>query len=217
MVAWIPLSLNLASANQGTVWRMIVTAHQPNYLPGVSVIDKVAKSDIVIWLDEVQFTKGGWTNRQRMPDGSWLTIPLQHPQIIPINQLRIDNRTSWRHRHAKTLRQHYGEGVAPICEAIEKRHDYLLPLTLHCLMILLWKSTTQQYLQSEVKVKSGPSISEQIAAMVYALDGDVYLSGSSGRSYLDETPFLERGMTVRYAEPTQPNACILSRYLDATV
>jgi WbqC-like protein family len=196
---------------------LIVTAHQPNYLPGVSVIDKVEKSDIVIWLDEVQFTKGGWTNRQRMPDGSWLTIPLQHPQMLPINELRIDNRTNWRYRHSKTLRQHYGDGVAPICDAIERPHDFLFPLTLHLLILLLSQSPTKQYLQSEVNVKSGPSISEQLAAMVYALDGDVYLSGSSGRSYLDETPFLDRGMTVRYAEPTQPNACVLSRYLDTPV
>lgn len=181
------------------------------------MIEKVESADIVIWLDDVQFTKGGWTNRNRMPDGAWLTIPLLHPRMVPIRQVRIDKQSDWQRRHCRTIRQHYGEVVKPFCVAIMEDYDYLVTLNLHLLSLLLMESTTRPYLQSEVTVKSGETISDQLAAMVYALDGDVYLSGSSGRSYLDEGPFHERGLEVRYTEPRETNPCVLSRYLDVTV
>ena len=61
---------------------------------------------------------------------------------------------------------------------------------------------------SEQRAQLAP-ISERIASMVAALGGDVYVSGPSGRNYLDESPFHERGIAVDYWEHRGPNPCAL--------
>ena len=70
---------------------VVVTAHQMNFLPGVSVIERVRRADLVIWLDETQFERHSFVNRNRLrPAGSWLTIPVQDgDHFAPINRVRI--------------------------------------------------------------------------------------------------------------------------------
>jgi hypothetical protein len=42
------------------------------------------------------------------------------------------------------------------------------------------------------------------------LGGDVYLSGPSGKKYLSEEPFHERGIAVEYWSHEGDNPCALS-------
>jgi hypothetical protein len=202
---------------------MIVTAHQPNFLPGRSVVDKLAEADAVIWLDEVQYTKQGYTNRNRLPDGSWLTVPVERETDgLPINRVRISDERRWRARHARTLEQAYGRGelVEAVCAEILRPYRLLVGLNLALLRLLLGRSPAwhfQSHLDgghavaavSDERVALLP-ISERLAMMTAELGGDTYLSGPSGFRYLDETPFCERGIAVRYFTYTQAtNPCAL--------
>ena len=38
----------------------LVGIHQPHYLPWLRYIEKIARSDVFILLDTVQYTKNGW-------------------------------------------------------------------------------------------------------------------------------------------------------------
>jgi hypothetical protein len=53
------------------------------------------------------------------------------------------------------------------------------------------------------------SISERLAMMVAEAGGDTYLSGPSGRGYLDEQPFTRLGIHVDYW-PGGTNDCVLT-------
>jgi len=46
--------------------------------------------------------------------------------------------------------------------------------------------------------------------MTEEIGGTIYLSGPSGKNYLDEIPFKERNIEVRYYEHTGDNYCCLS-------
>jgi hypothetical protein len=192
----------------------VVTAHQPNYLPGLSVIEKARRADKIVWLDEVQFTKGGFTNRQRMPDGSWLTVPVVHETTHgPINAVKIDYSRRWWEKHERTLRQHYGDAGEQIAGWLTMRPSALIFLNLSTLYTMLGPpgldlgNHQNWHLQSEIQTDRDAPISTQLARMSYALGGDVYLSGISGRRYLDETPFHELDIEVRYYEHEGPNPC----------
>jgi hypothetical protein len=215
---------------------MIVTAHQPNYLPGLSVIEKVEAADAVIWLDEVQYSHGGWTNRNRMPDGSWLTVPVERrTDMGPINRVRISEHGGWRDSHCKALKQHYKGAhtnglVLDLCAEIMRPYRLLIGLNLALLRLLIDPTESMRrsdmeaawYFQSHLdgghavwasgdeEYELAP-ISQRIAMMVAELGGDVYLSGPSGRNYLDEKPFDERGIKVDYWKFDGPNDCAVSR------
>lgn len=202
---------------------MIVTAHQPNYLPGLSVIEKIASSHAVVWLDEVQYSHGGWSNRNRMPDGSWLTVPVERAtDMAAFNRVRISEHGDWRRDHMKALRQHYGDGAAPVCVELERPYRLLIGLNLACLRLLLEDVDTAWHFQShldggharvvvsEDRAELAP-ISARLAMMVAEIGGTTYLSGPSGRNYLDEEPFDELGIAVDYFEWAGPNPCALAR------
>lgn len=200
------------------VKRMVVSAHQINYLPGLSVIEKMRSADACLWLDEVQFSHGGWSNRNRMPDGSWLTVPIERTtDMASLNRVRISEHGNWRRSHAKALRQHYGAAADPLCVEIARPYRLLVGLNLACLRVLLPDSPAwhfQSHLDgghAKVAVSDDAEelapISARLAMMVAELGGTTYLSGPSGFRYLDEKPFSDRGIEVRYWEHHGPNPC----------
>lgn len=208
---------------------MIVTAHQPNYLPGLSVAEKIAEADAVIWLDEVQYTHGGWTNRNRMPDRSWLTIPVERAtDMASMNRVRIGDKPGWREQHAATLARFYGSAAEPLIAEIMRPYRLLIGLNLALLRILLAGSETVWHFQShldgghaEIALSmSAPElipVSERLAMMVEEVGGDIYLSGASGRNYLDEQPFHERGIGLDYFDWRGRNHCSACLLLTAAV
>ena len=59
---------------------MIVAAHQPSYLPWLGYLDKLAKSDVFVVMDDLQYEAQNFQNRQRVKLNSgaaWLTVPLE--------------------------------------------------------------------------------------------------------------------------------------------
>ncbi len=207
---------------------IVVTAHQPNWLPGLSVIEKCLTADAVIWLDEVQYSHGGWSNRNRMPDGSWLTVPVERTtNMAPFNRVRIAEHGDWDRRACRTLRQQYGAAVEPLCAEIDRPYRLLVGLNLALLRHIVPDSPPwhfQSHLDgghatiavSEDREELLP-ISERLAMMVAELGGDTYLSGPSGFRYLDERPFLERGIEVRYFEWQGENPCAAVRLTSSCV
>lgn len=202
---------------------VVVTAHQrpqPNYLPGLSVVEKVRDADAVVWLDEVQYTHGGWSNRNKV-GGAWLTVPIQRTtNMASFNEVRISEHRQWRLRHSRTLLQCYGNAAEPLVAEIERNFRLLVGLNLACLRVLCagleidtpWVFQSHLDGGSAVRATSDEQtellpISERLAMMVEEVGGDVYLSGPSGRNYLSEEPFHERGIEVSYYEWSRENPC----------
>ena len=95
---------------------VVLTSHQLNFLHGCSVIERVRQADIVLWLDETQFERHSFVNRNRLtPDGVWLTIPInEQDHFAPINRVRIADPTGRaRAKVARTLELTLGEVAAP--------------------------------------------------------------------------------------------------------
>lgn len=204
----------------------VVTAHQPNLFLAASIVTKIEASDVVIWLDEVQYTKGGWTNRNKGPNGDWLTVPVErHCSFKPINRVLIgDPVRDWRDPLIRSLMEAWpSEETAQVCREILRPYRLLVGLNVAILEIVLGQAApaTKWIFQSHllgghsVPVVSNDReslkpISWQLASMVEEAGGTTYLSGPSGRKYLNEEPFLERGIAVEYWHHSGPNPCALA-------
>ena len=207
---------------------MIASAHQPNFLPAWSVMSKIRASDAVIWLDEVQFTKGGYTNRQPLPGGGWVTVPVEkHCAFKPINRVRLAEPTAmWRPSvAAKVIHAWPGIGGTLAREEILKPYRLLVGLNMSLLRMLCHELDIRAAWHMQSHLDGGHAvvnvsedreqlrpISERLALMVEEVGGTVYLSGPSGRNYLDESPFVERGIEVRYWHHDGPNPCSLALF-----
>src|SRR5450631_1867991 len=91
---------------------MIVAIHQPAYLPWLGYFDRIAASDLFIFLDTVQFERNSFTNRNRIKTASgpiWLTVPVRlrgHMEKI-LNEIEIDNTKGWKKKHLRAVEQNY--------------------------------------------------------------------------------------------------------------
>lgn len=92
---------------------LIVSGHQPNYLPWLGFFDKMRNSDVFIIEDDIQFERQGFTNRNKVKtvDGvRWLTVPIRHANApLKISQVEIANEgePAWASRHWLTLKHSY--------------------------------------------------------------------------------------------------------------
>ena len=193
---------------------MIVTGHQLNTLPGVSVMRKVSVADAVIWMDQMQYRRHGWVNRNRFSDGTMFTIPVaEHDTFAPINEVHIADPTNrLREKAARTLEMKLGEEIAaPYAREIRRPYRLLAGLNAALLRHLVADLGIQaeEHYQSHLGAGRYDDTSEGLAEMVAELGGTVWLSGPSGRNYLDERPFTARGIQVRffdYEGDTNPTA-----------
>jgi hypothetical protein len=91
---------------------LIVSIHQPAYLPWLGYFDKIRRSDVFVFLDTVQLKKNGFANRNRVRTASgvkWLTVPLLmkgHTEKS-IGEMRINPASNWKRKHIATLAQAY--------------------------------------------------------------------------------------------------------------
>ena len=63
---------------------MRVACHQPNFMPWSGFFAKAAAADVFVLLDDVQFSKGSYTNRTRMAGGKWRTVPVNCHACRPV-------------------------------------------------------------------------------------------------------------------------------------
>jgi WbqC-like protein family len=202
---------------------MIVAAHQPSYLPWLGYLDKLAKADVFVVMDDLQYEAQNFQNRNRVKLAGgphWLTVPLlAGAQTDRVVDKRIDNagrggRHHWQHRHWRSLCVHYGRApwfdrYAPALEDVyARRWDYLVELDLHMLDLARnWLRITRPIVRASSLGLSGQK-TDRIIAMCRAVGATVYLSGRGGSTgYLDVDGLARAGITTmwqRFSHPIYP-------------
>ena len=89
---------------------MIVAIHQPQFFPWLGYFDKMRRADVFCHLDNVQYKKNEWQNRNRIKTASgmqWLTVPVKYHFPQKINEVKINNAVNWKHKHLQSLITNY--------------------------------------------------------------------------------------------------------------
>lgn len=201
---------------------MIVAAHQPHYLPWLGYLDKLAKADVFVIMDDLQFEAQNFQNRQRLklangPD--WLTVPVHRgTQADRIVDKHIDNCTNirqhWQHRHWRTLVTHYGsaqyfgEYEMELREVYTRPWTSLLELDLHMLgLAMKWFDIHRPIIRSS-ELRLVGTKTDRLIDMCKKLHARCYLTGSGGsQSYLDAEKIGRSGVGViwqHFAHPRYP-------------
>ena len=198
---------------------MICTAHQLNFIPGLSVIERIRRADAVIWLDTAQYVRHSFVNRNRLSDGTWMTVPVaEHDTFAPINQVRIaDPSGRAREKIARTLEYHLRENADPFAAELRKPYEMLAGLNYALIQRLFEELDIQveQHFQSMLDpLHSVPvwtegdeemlPVKERYADMAAQLGATSWLSGPS-KHFGDEWRFSARGIRIEVYEHDGPN------------
>lgn len=84
---------------------MIVSIHQPNFMPWYPYFQKMQQADVFVVLENCQFEKNGFQNRFNMND-TWYTMSTTR-KLIPINEKPyLNHQKDWL-RIKNKLPEHY--------------------------------------------------------------------------------------------------------------
>lgn len=192
---------------------LIVSIHQPQYLPWLPYYLKVDESDTFIFLDSVDFQKNGLQNRNQIKTAQgplWLTVPVRQKAGQKIVDVKINCGVGWRKKHWQAIQQNYRKADAfkHYAEEIENvfLRDWfsLNELNMHFFRLMLrWMNIERNTLRSsEMKVTG--SGSELVLNLCLAVGATRYISGTGGHNYLDEATFRDAGVEIIYRSPVLP-------------
>lgn len=189
-----------------------VVISQPMFFPWVGLLEQMRLADVWVHYDDVQFSKGSFTNRVQIKtaQGShWLTVPLRDLRLGQlIKDVAVDDRQDWRKKHLTTLAQAYAK--APRCDEMlalvegvyrqpAATTSELAIASLRALRDYFGFERPAEWLFSSQLGVDG-SGSPRVLEVVKKLDGTRYVTGHGASNYLDHEGFDSAGVRVEYLD-----------------
>jgi hypothetical protein len=198
---------------------LIVTVHQPQYLPWLGYFDKMRRADVFCYLDNVQYKKNDWQNRNRIKTArgwQWLTVPVHYRYPQKICEVTINNTVKWKNKHRQALISNYNRApfFKEFFELLEpvylKDWELLCELNMHLI----------EQLRAVLKLDQQPTVkasdfdlseepTDRLIDICQALKADTYLAGQDGVNYMNMERFEQRGIRVivqDFKHPVYPQA-----------
>lgn len=187
-----------------------LTIHQPNLFPRLKVLQKINHADIWVIFDDVQFVAREWQNRTRLrfftkPDQDfWFSIPVHRPngQQSSINTVTICEAEKTnkifseviRHAYRKSTYWAWIDSYLSEINRIDTPNiaDYCVNSTLIALSLLGIK---KEIIHSSA-LKINGSKNDKLVNICSSLHANIYISGSGGLSYLNESLFRQHHIKV---------------------
>ncbi len=192
---------------------MIIFVHQPEYIPWLGFFDKLARCDTFVIYDDAQYQHGGFHNRNRirtLQGWDWLTVPIIHGHPQTIKDVKISG-DQWKNKQLNLIVSNYEKTpyfqmYYPIIkDAINFNHELLIGLNLHLIKAIAeLLGIKAKMMRSSEFPYAGKEKNEKLVSMCKFLGADVYLSGSGGKNYVDETLFTAANIEVQWHNYVHP-------------
>lgn len=187
---------------------MKIAVHQPQFMPWLGYFDKMAKVDLFILLDTVQFKKNEFQNRNKIKTSSgwqWLTVPVCFRFGDKINEVKINNTLNWKKKHLHSIKTNYGKApfFGELCPLLEDLYssEYKLLSDLNYDTIKLIKNLFQ--INSKIILASSlPPLREEATDRLIDIckiyNADTYLAGAGGKNYMKCQKFEKEGIKLQF-------------------
>lgn len=197
---------------------MILTAHQPSYLPWLGLFHKIALADAFVYFDTVPMSGDRWEKRNRIKQQSgeplWLTVPVGDHQSVPMKDLRIPPG-NWQKKHWRSIRSAYQKAryfdyyipyIEPFYTGLTWTNLANMDAAMLIILMKLLCIVPPKFVRlSELDCHGEKS--ELVLDMCRKMGADTYIFGEQGRDYADVEAFEAAGIRVvfqDYQHPTYP-------------
>lgn len=191
---------------------MNVVISQSMLFPWVGILEQIRLAGVYVFYDDVQFSKGSFTNRVqvKLPNGMrWMTIPLQGIHLgQSIEATRFVPAEAWRDKHMQLLRASFetapfaADALAIAEKIFFDTYDSIGMLARASLMALV------RYFALDVSCKFidvhelqiDGSGSDRVLEIVRRLKGTSYITGHGAANYIEHERFEKAGIAVDYMD-----------------
>lgn len=196
---------------------MNVVIMQPFYLFLRKHFHQIKKSDLYIFMDDVQFVKNGHHNRNRIktPAGLlWLTVPAlqkgRSGQLL--KDVEIDNKTDWKKKHWLSIKNNYSKAkyfkdYSDFFEDVYTR-DWKKLIELNIYLIknisaFLGIEDQKFILLSELNIRNENS-TQRLIDICEKTGAKNYTVGIRAKDYMEEWRWEKTNVKLNYFEPSYP-------------
>jgi hypothetical protein len=185
---------------------------QSNYIPWKGYFDLINMADEFVLLDEVQYTRRDWRNRNYIKTHNgrlWLTIPVQvkDKYYQRISETRVSD-CSWAAKHWAALKHNYAKAkyfaefrstFGALYQEVAAE-EFLSKINYRFLVaicqILGIRTTISQ--SSDYHLADGSS--ERLLDLCKQAGATTYLSGPAAKTYLAEELFQQQNISVHWMD-----------------
>lgn len=197
---------------------MILTGHQPTYLPWIGLFNKISSSDCFVLFDSVQYSQKEWMNRNKIktPNGEiFLNVPVLKKSFLKkkINEIKINNSIDWKRKHLKSIKLNYSRTkfyktyISYFEDIYSKEWIHLSDLNFYMLKLFI------KLLGIKVKILKLSDLnipgkkSELILNLCLKLEAKKFIFGKQGINYADIESFKRKKIDItfqNYQHPSYP-------------
>ena len=194
---------------------MILSIHQPAYLPWLGYFHKINLSDTFIYFDTTQFEKNSFINRNKIktPAGPiWLTVPVKSKDHFgkEIRQIELANQ-DWREKHWQTIEMNYKKAkywpqyADQLRGLYKKEYNNIADLCYDQLILFLsWLNIKTKVIRSsELKPRQSKKL-DLVLDILEEVKASSYISGALGRDYIDPQRFEDKKIKLYYQSYEHP-------------
>lgn len=194
----------------------IVSIIQSSYIPWRGYFDIIDQSDCFILLDDVQYTKRDWRNRNKIPTPQgekWLSVPVQvkGKYFQKICEVEVSD-AAWYKSHWGIIENNYRK--APFFKDHQAfvrdlfmgaTQSHLSGINHHLLSGLCdWLGIDTPLTWSMDYDVDEEDATERLVQLCVKEGATTYISGPAAKSYLDESSFNRHGIEVRFFDYGTP-------------
>ena len=186
---------------------------QSSYIPWKGYFDIINDVDIFLFLDDVQFTKQDWRNRNKvkMKDGAkWLTVPVKegkHHMRQKIYEVTVDNSNGWQRKHFNTFQMNYSrttyyKDYKYIIEDfyLEHQWEYLSEMNIYMTKKICEVLGVKTEFYNSRDFRFEGKRTDKLVNICRHFGADYYLSGPAARDYIEDEKFKEAGVLLEYKD-----------------
>jgi hypothetical protein len=195
---------------------MKISILQPSFLPWLGYFKIIKKSDTVVFLDDVQFDKRSWQQKNIIKTANGqlnLTIPVLTKNKFDqkINEVLIDYKDNFIKKHLVTIKQNYSKSqyFELYFDLIEKIYNqkpqYLFHLNMKFILFFMEKifhEKKKYYFSSDLRLKTRKS--QLILDICLKFNSTHYICAAGSKNYLDENAFNNENIKIEYSNYAHP-------------
>lgn len=189
---------------------------QPYFLPYIGYFQLMAAVDKFILLDDVNYIKGGWINRNRILSNAvptWMTIPLlgASPNKL-IREIEIQPDNGWKRKTLTQVRQSYAK--ASFCASTYRHFESWIETANVNLSSYLYRVLkdvaqilnigTEIVPSSSIFSKNGLSGVDRVIDICIQAEATHYINAQGGKTLYESDNFQDRGIFLEFIEPKTP-------------
>lgn len=171
---------------------MTLAAHQPTFFPHYAFFQKMEQSDVFVILNHVQYEKNNYQNRFQL-DGKWHTMSVERGLKPIITKRYVNAKKDWE-RIKSAVPYNIDSFDYCIGDSLAATNYYIIQnIKIHL------KINTRLVMDMPTDLMG----THRLVQLCKDYGATKYLSGPSGKKYMDLSLFEKEGIEVVFQEPSE--------------